>query len=97
MIKMKILKRAEAKLRNVNGEYYLIPLTSEVAEISKIFKLNYIGMKIWNYIENDNQHSIDEILGLLSEEFEEIDNSILMQDVQEFLEKLICYKIIEVE
>ena len=82
-IVMKIEK--EFVLREIAGEYILIPIGSTARELNGLITLNEVGVSIWNLLQNDV--TVDEIVqGILAEY--EVEESVAREDVAEFLDVL---------
>jgi hypothetical protein len=77
-------------IRKIKDEYLLIPLTSDIADMDSLYRLNETGVFIWDAI--DGRRSIRDITLMMAEEFDvepdEAEKDILsfIAGVQEFLE-----------
>lgn len=77
---MKIIK--DFILRNIAGEYVLIPTGTTTQEFNGLISLNEIAAFIWNNIENVDD--VDDMVKLILEEYE-IDEMTAKIDVENFL------------
>lgn len=77
---MKIIK--DFILRNIAGEYVLIPTGTTTQEFNGLISLNEIAAFIWNNIENVDD--VDGMVKLILEEYE-IDEMTAKIDVENFL------------
>lgn len=68
--------------KKIKGEYLLVPLASNIADMDSLFRLNETGAFIWDSI--DGHRSVSEIIRLISEEFE-ADGEEAEKDAMEFL------------
>ena len=77
-------------VRKIKDEYLLIPLTSDIADMDSLYRLNETGAFIWDTI--DGRRSIRDITVMVAEEFNvdpgEAEKDILffLVGAQEFLE-----------
>lgn len=54
--------------KKIKGEYLIIPLASNIADMDSLFKLNETGAFIWDAI--DGIRTISDITSMVTEEFE---------------------------
>lgn len=54
--------------KKIRGEYLLVPLASNIADMDSLYKLNETGAFIWDSI--DGHRTVSEIISLVTEEFE---------------------------
>ena len=80
---MKIKK--EFVLRNIVGEYVLVPVGETAQELNGLVTLSETAKFIWDNLEKVN--SIEEMVDVVLEEYE-IDRETATEDVREFIEKL---------
>jgi hypothetical protein len=73
------------------NEYVLVPVTNNIADMDSVYTLNETGAFIWDQI--DGRRTIEEITGLLTEEYE-IDRESAEKDVFTFIENLNKYLIL---
>jgi hypothetical protein len=77
-------------VRRINDESLLIPLTSDIADMDSLYRLNETGAFIWEAI--DGKRNISDITAMVAEEFDvdhgeaEKDLLFFIAEVQEFLE-----------
>lgn len=76
--------------KKIKGEYLLIPLASNIADMDSLFKLNETGAFIWDAI--DGIRTISDITLMVTEEFEteplkaEEDTIEFIETIREFLQ-----------
>ncbi len=80
---MKIKK--EMVLRNIAGDYVLVPAGASVKEYNGLFAINEVGAAIWDLLEKCETE--DEIACALAKEYD-APNELLKKDVTAFLKKL---------
>lgn len=71
--------------RKVGNHLVLVPVKKNIGDLNKIFKMNEVGMRIWDIIEEE--HTLPEILSILYDEYE-INEDRLRSDTGKFLDKL---------
>ena len=79
-------------LREVVGEYVLVPVGQTALEFNGIISLNEVGASIWKQLESGR--SREEILKAVLEEFD-VSEEEARQDLSEFLERLQAAKLLE--
>ena len=72
-------------LREIAGEYILIPTGSMALKFTGVFAISELGVAIWKLLGEGK--SEEEIISLLLEEYE-VDKETLTADVKAFLESL---------
>ena len=72
-------------LREIAGEYILIPTGSMALKFTGVFAISELGVAIWKLLEQEK--SEEEIITLLLEEYE-VDRETLSTDVKAFLQSL---------
>ena len=78
--------------REIEGEMIIVPLTSGIGDIEEqLFSLNATGRVIWKYL--DGKNSLQEVVGLIVEEFDAPDGEI-ENDVVGFVTELLNRKIV---
>lgn len=80
---MKVKK--ELVLRELAGDYALIPIGSDILKNNGLFSLTETGARIWQLLPEAGTER--DIVDALLEEYE-TDRSTLEKDVREFLEQL---------
>ncbi len=72
-------------LREIAGEYILIPTGSMALKYTGVFAISSLGVSVWKLLEEGK--SEEEIISSLLEDYE-VDRETLERDVREFLESL---------
>ena len=81
-------KPASVVSRKIKEEYILVPLSSNIADMDSLYRLNATGAFIWDAI--DGHRSISDIAAELAEEFDvEIEKA--ESDVMDFVNVLENY------
>lgn len=76
----------EFVLREIAGDYVIIPVGKTVIEFNGLITENEVGVSIWNMLQNEV--TFDQIVqGILNEY--EVEESVAREDIQEFLDQLI--------
>lgn len=76
----------EFVLREIAGDYVIIPVGKTVIEFNGLITVNEVGVSIWNMLQNEI--TFDQIVqGILNEY--EVEESVAREDIREFLDKLI--------
>ena len=76
----------EFVLREIAGDYVIIPVGKTVIEFNGLITVNEVGVSIWNMLQNEV--TFDQIVqGLLNEY--EVEESVAREDIREFLDQLI--------
>ena len=86
---MKLKK--EFILREIAGEYILVPTGETTLNFNGLITVNELGAFIWTNIEKVN--SEEDILKLILDEYE-VEENIAREDLNEFLNKLKAAEII---
>lgn len=81
---MKICK--EFVLREIAGDYIIIPTGKTVLEFNGLITVNEVGASIWKMLQEET--SFEKLVQGILEEYD-VDDSVARQDVQEFLDKLV--------
>lgn len=78
-------KPASVVSRKIKDEYILVPLSSNIADMDSLYRLNATGAFIWDAI--DGQRSVSDIAAEMAAEFDvEIDRAV--SDVIDFVDAL---------
>ena len=77
--------KGEYVLREIAGEYILVPIGNTAMEMNGMITLNEVGVFIWEKLKNIC--TIEELLEAVLEEFE-IDEERARKDLNEFLQQL---------
>lgn len=77
----------EFVLREIAGDYIIIPTGKTVLEFNGLITVNEVGVSIWKLLQEEVTFE-DVVQGILSEY--EVEESVAREDIQEFLDKLIA-------
>ena len=80
---MKINK--EFVLREIAGEYIIIPTGSTVLEWNGLITVNEVGVTIWNMLQEEV--TLDQLVQKILEEYD-VDEETARKDTEEFLQNL---------
>ena len=73
-------------LREIAGDYIIIPTGSTVLEFNGLVTVNEVGVTLWNMLQEEV--TMDELVqGILNEY--DVEQEVARNDIQEFLDKLI--------
>ena len=81
---MKIDK--EFVLREIAGDYVIIPTGKTVLEFNGLITVNEVGVSLWNMLQNEI--TFDEVVQGILDEYD-VEESVAREDIQEFLDKLV--------
>ena len=87
---MKVEK--EFVLREIAGDYVIIPTGQTVLCFNGLITVNEIGAFLWNLLQNDV--TVDELVKHVLDEYE-VDEEIAREDILEFLDTLVNGGIME--
>lgn len=73
-------------LREIAGEYIIIPTGRTALEFNGLITVNDIGMELWEMLQEDV--TFEELLKGILDEYD-VDENTAREDIQEFLDKLI--------
>lgn len=73
-------------LREIAGEYIIIPTGKTALEFNGLITVNEIGVKLWHMLQEDVTFD-DLVKGILDEY--DVEEDVAREDIQEFLDKLI--------
>lgn len=79
-------------LREIAGDYIIIPTGKAVLEFNGLITVNEVGVSIWNMLQNDV--TIDDIVKGILDEYD-VEESVAKEDVEEFLTVLVDGGILE--
>lgn len=82
---MKVNK--EFVLREIVGDYIIIPVGETVLEFKGLITVNEIGVLIWKMLQNEI--TFDQIVQNILDEYD-VEESVAREDVREFLDTLIA-------
>ena len=81
---MKIDK--EFILREIAGDYVIIPTGKTVLEFNGLITVNEVGVSLWNMLQEEI--SFDGLVQGILDEYD-VEESVAREDIQEFLDKLV--------
>lgn len=76
----------EFVLREIAGEYIIIPTGKTVLEFNGLITVNEVGVSLWNMLQNEV--TFDELVRGILDEYE-VEERVAREDIQEFLDVLI--------
>ena len=79
-------------LREIVGEYFIIPIGSESINNNRMITVNEAGKTLWDALQKDI--SVDGLIKIMLDTYE-VDEQVLRADVDEFLEKIRAAGILE--
>ena len=82
---MKVNK--EFVLREIAGDYIIIPVGETVLEFKGLLTVNEIGVLIWKMLQNEI--TLEQIVQNILDEYD-VEESVAREDVREFLDTLIA-------
>lgn len=80
---MKINK--EYVLREIAGDYIIIPVGKTVLEFNGLITVNEIGVLLWNMLQEEV--TMDDLVKAVLREYD-VEEAVARADIQEFLDKL---------
>ena len=80
---MKVEK--EIVLREIAGDYIVIPTGKTVLEFNGLISMNEVGVSIWKMLQRDV--TLDDLVRGILDEYD-VEESVAREDIQEFLDKL---------
>lgn len=86
---MKIEK--EFILREIAGEYVIIPVGKTALDFNGLISVNEVGASLWNMLQEDV--TMDDLVQGILDEYD-VEESVAREDIQEFLDNLLKKKII---
>lgn len=75
----------EFVLREIAGEYIIIPTGKMVSRFNGLITVNEVGVSLWNMLQEDV--TLEQLVDGVLEEYE-VEESVAREDILEFLEKL---------
>ena len=72
-------------LREIAGEYIIIPTGSAALEFNGLISVNEVGVSIWKMLQNDV--TLDELVAGILAEYD-VEESVAREDILEFLDRL---------
>ena len=82
----------EFVLREIAGEYVIIPIGRTVLSFNGLITVNEIGAFLWNLLQEDVTK--EELVAKVLDEYE-VDEETAREDIQEFLDTLVSGGILE--
>jgi hypothetical protein len=82
----------EFVLREIEGDYIIVPTGKEALEFNGIITVNEVGVLIWNLLQEET--TFEKIVQQILEEYD-AEESEVREDVREFLEHLITEGILK--
>ena len=73
-------------LREIAGEYIIIPTGRTALEFNGLITVNEVGMELWKMLQDDV--TFDNLLNGILEEYD-VDENAAREDIQEFLDRLV--------
>lgn len=89
---MRITK--EFVLREIAGDYIIIPTGKTVFDFNGLITLNEVGVSLWKMLQN--KVTFDDLLQGVLDEYD-VEPAVAREDIQEFLDQLVNRGIIEAE
>ena len=83
-------------LREIAGDYILIPTGNAVLKFNGLVTLNEVGVSIWKQLSGDGEKNLDSLVAGILEEYD-VDEETAREDVSEFLNKLVQAEILDRE
>ena len=75
----------EFVLREIAGEYIIIPTGKMVSRFNGLITVNEVGVSLWNLLQEDV--TLEQLVQGVLDEYE-VEESVAREDILEFLEKL---------
>lgn len=73
-------------LREIAGEYIIIPTGRTALEFNGLITVNEVGMELWKMLQENV--TFDDLLNGILEEYD-VDENAAREDIQEFLDRLV--------
>lgn len=89
---MRITK--EFVLREIAGDYIIIPTGKTVFDFNGLITLNEVGVSLWKMLQNEV--TFDDLLQGVLDEYD-VEPAVAREDIQEFLNQLVNRGIMEAE
>lgn len=89
-------KNEDIIARKIHECYFLIKLKDDYSDQKcRLYEINEVGYFLWNMV--DEVKDLNELASLLAEQVtENISKEMILHDVKEYIDELICMKFIEV-
>lgn len=73
-------------LREIAGDYIIIPTGKAVLEFNGLITVNEVGVSIWKMLQEEI--TFEELVSGILDEYD-VDENVAREDIQEFLDKLV--------
>ncbi len=77
--------RKEFVLREIAGDYIIIPTGKTTLAFKGLITVNEVGAALWKMLQSEK--SLDELVKAILDEYD-VEESVAREDIQEFLETL---------
>ena len=84
--------KGEYVLREIAGEYILIPIGKTALEMNGMITMDEVGVTIWRGLEEAKNE--EEILQIILEAYE-VEKEVALADMKEFMKKLLDAGLVE--
>ena len=84
----------EFVLREIAGDYVIIPTGQTVLEFNGLITVNEVGVSIWNILQEEVTED-DLVNGILNEY--EVEEEVAREDIREFIDTLVAGNILAKE
>ena len=81
----------EFVLREIAGDYVIIPTGQTVLEFNGLITVNEVGVSLWNMLQNEVTED-DLVAGILNEY--EVEEEVAREDIVEFIDTLVAGNIL---
>lgn len=75
----------EFVLREIAGDYIIIPTGKTVLDFNGLITVNEVGVSLWNMLQNEV--TLDELVEGILDEYD-VEESVARKDIEEFLDRL---------
>ncbi|MDO4312467.1 MAG: PqqD family protein [Eubacteriales bacterium] len=76
----------EFVLREIAGDYIIIPTGKTVLEFNGLITVNEVGVSLWNMLQNET--TLEELVQGILDEYD-VEEEVAREDIQEFLDTLV--------
>ena len=77
----------EFVLREIAGDYIIIPTGKTVLEFNGLITVNEVGVSLWNMLQNEV--TLEELVQGILDEYD-VEEEVAREDIQEFLDTLVA-------
>lgn len=81
-------------LREIAGDYIIIPTGKTVLEFNGLITVNEVGVSIWNMLQKEV--TFDKLVQGILDEYD-VEEQVAREDIREFLDKLIAGGILKAD